>query len=86
MIPAPTRPAQPEPAPARWQALWREAVRDPHELLQMLGLEAEANTSWNWLQTVGSPDRVCVSPGNHDSYLRSSLGCYTHSGSDLCGL
>jgi EF-P beta-lysylation protein EpmB len=42
MIPAPTRPAQPEPAPARWQALWREAVRDPRELLEMLGLEAEA--------------------------------------------
>jgi EF-P beta-lysylation protein EpmB len=39
MIPAPTRPAQPEPAPARWQALWREAVRDPRELLALLGLD-----------------------------------------------
>jgi EF-P beta-lysylation protein EpmB len=42
MIPAPPRPAQPDRAPARWQALWREAVRDPRELLSMLGLEAEA--------------------------------------------
>ena len=29
-------------APRRWQALWREAVRDPRELLSMLGLEALA--------------------------------------------
>src|SRR5436189_121258 len=42
MIPAPTRSAQPEAAPARWQALWRDAVRDPRELLEMLGLEADA--------------------------------------------
>jgi 3',5'-cyclic AMP phosphodiesterase CpdA len=39
-----------------------------------LGLEAEANTAWNWLQTVGSPDEVCVSPGNHDAYLKTSFG------------
>jgi len=32
MQPPPARPA------ARWQALWREAVRDPAELLAMLGL------------------------------------------------
>jgi 3',5'-cyclic AMP phosphodiesterase CpdA len=38
-----------------------------------LGLEAEANTAWNWLQTVGAPDTVCVSPGNHDAYLKPSL-------------
>ena len=38
-----------------------------------LGLEAEANTAWNWLQTVGSPRQVCVSPGNHDSYLKPSF-------------
>jgi len=34
--PSPARPA------ARWQALWREAVRDPRELLAMLGLNADA--------------------------------------------
>ncbi|MEO6015312.1 MAG: metallophosphoesterase [Devosia sp.] len=39
-----------------------------------LGLEAEANTAWNWLQTIGGPDDVCVSPGNHDAYLKPSLG------------
>jgi 3',5'-cyclic AMP phosphodiesterase CpdA len=38
-----------------------------------LGLEAEANTALNWLQTVGPPEDVCVSPGNHDAYLRPSL-------------
>jgi 3',5'-cyclic AMP phosphodiesterase CpdA len=38
-----------------------------------LGLEAEANTAWNWLQTVGEPDTVCVSPGNHDSYVRPTF-------------
>ena len=39
-----------------------------------LGLEAEANTAHNWLQTVGDPHQVCVSPGNHDSYLKPSFG------------
>jgi 3',5'-cyclic AMP phosphodiesterase CpdA len=38
-----------------------------------LGLEAEVNTAYNWLQTVGEPDEVCVSPGNHDAYIRGSL-------------
>jgi 3',5'-cyclic AMP phosphodiesterase CpdA len=38
-----------------------------------LGLEAEANSAFNWLQTVGTPGEVCVSPGNHDAYLRDSL-------------
>ena len=39
-----------------------------------LGLESEANTAFNWLQTVGTPEEVCVSPGNHDAYLRQTLG------------
>jgi EF-P beta-lysylation protein EpmB len=40
---APSRlqPSPARPAAARWQALWRDAVRDPRELLAMLGLEAE---------------------------------------------
>jgi EF-P beta-lysylation protein EpmB len=29
-----------QPGPRRWQALWREAVRDPRELLRLLGLDA----------------------------------------------
>ncbi|MBS3896641.1 EF-P beta-lysylation protein EpmB [Silanimonas sp.] len=35
MIPVPAATRQ----PARWQTLWREAVRDPAELLRRLGLE-----------------------------------------------
>jgi 3',5'-cyclic AMP phosphodiesterase CpdA len=38
-----------------------------------LGLEAEVNIAYNWLQTVGDPDQVCVSPGNHDAYVRGAL-------------
>jgi EF-P beta-lysylation protein EpmB len=38
MIPAHPLPAQ----AARWQALWRDAIRDPRELLSLLGLDAEA--------------------------------------------
>ncbi len=38
---------QPSPSPAvlappRWQQLWREAVRDPRELLALLGLDPQA--------------------------------------------
>src|SRR5690606_1522532 len=40
MITAPALPLQPAPgaAPLRWQQLWREAVRDPAELLSLVGL------------------------------------------------
>jgi EF-P beta-lysylation protein EpmB len=41
MIPAALLPPHAEPAP-RWQQLWREAVRDPRELLALLGLDAVA--------------------------------------------
>ncbi|WP_394537720.1 EF-P beta-lysylation protein EpmB [Lysobacter enzymogenes] len=34
-------PAQGGAAPPRWQALWREAVRDPRELLALLGLPCD---------------------------------------------
>ena len=34
---APTRP-HPVPAPTDWRQAWRDAVRDPRELLDMLGL------------------------------------------------
>ncbi len=43
MIPA--APASPHPRvlqPPRWQQLWREAVRDPRELLGLLGLDPDA--------------------------------------------
>ena len=39
MIPAPLPPRQ----PARWQQAWRDAVRDPRELLALLGLGALAD-------------------------------------------
>lgn len=45
MITAAPRPLQPSPlraAASRWQQAWREAVRDPRELLGMLGLDAHA--------------------------------------------
>ncbi len=42
MIPAaPIRP-HPEASPTNWRQAWREAVRDPRELLAMLGLDALA--------------------------------------------
>ena len=39
MIPAAPLPLQ-HPEPQRWQAAWREAVRDPRDLLALLGLDA----------------------------------------------
>src|SRR5688572_28284853 len=53
MIPAapiPMQHAHLQPAPshapdaARWQQLWRDAVRDPRELLRLLGLDPAAMT------------------------------------------
>ena len=38
MIPAAPVSIQHATVPPRWQQLWREAVRDPHELLSLLGL------------------------------------------------
>lgn len=38
-----------------------------------LSLDAEINTALNWLQTVGEPETVCVTPGNHDAYVPGQL-------------
>ena len=35
-----------------------------------LALEAEFPPSRAWLESVGTPDRVTVIPGNHDAYVR----------------
>ena len=35
-----------------------------------LALEAEFAPSLIWLESVGTPDRVSVIPGNHDAYVR----------------
>lgn len=41
--------------------------------LMNLSLDAEINTALNWLQTVGDPEAVCVTPGNHDAYVPGQL-------------
>jgi 3',5'-cyclic AMP phosphodiesterase CpdA len=38
-----------------------------------IGLEAEINTAHNWLETLGPAEQVCVSPGNHDAYVKGQL-------------
>jgi 3',5'-cyclic AMP phosphodiesterase CpdA len=38
-----------------------------------IGLDAELNTAHNWLETLGPPEQVCVSPGNHDAYVKGQL-------------
>lgn len=38
-----------------------------------LGLEAEIATALAWLEDIGPPEKVCVSPGNHDAYLPGVL-------------
>ncbi len=42
MIPAGLPAIQSDPAPQRWQQLWRDAVRDPRELAGLLGLDPAA--------------------------------------------
>ncbi len=37
-----------------------------------LALEAEFAPARAWLQSVGTPDRVTVVPGNHDAYVRAT--------------
>jgi 3',5'-cyclic AMP phosphodiesterase CpdA len=37
-----------------------------------LALEAEFAPALKWLESVGTPDRVTVVPGNHDSYVRAT--------------
>src|SRR5471030_1613544 len=37
-----------------------------------LSLEAEFAPARAWLESVGTPDRVTVIPGNHDAYVRAT--------------
>jgi 3',5'-cyclic AMP phosphodiesterase CpdA len=37
-----------------------------------LALEAEFTPAAQWLESVGTPDRVTVTPGNHDAYVRGT--------------
>jgi 3',5'-cyclic AMP phosphodiesterase CpdA len=41
--------------------------------LTNLSLPAEHNAALAWLQLVGDPAHVCVSPGNHDAYVPGAL-------------
>jgi len=38
-----------------------------------LALDGEFNTAHNWLETLGPPEQVCITPGNHDAYLKGRL-------------
>jgi len=38
-----------------------------------LALESEVRNAANWLEELGVPQTVCVSPGNHDAYVRGAL-------------
>lgn len=39
--------------------------------LTHIGLQDEFRQARHWLESLGTPDRVTVIPGNHDSYVRS---------------
>ena len=41
--------------------------------LMNLSLDAEIDTALGWLQALGSPDMVAVTPGNHDAYVPGQL-------------
>ena len=43
-----------------------------------LALEAEFAPARTWLESVGTPDRVTIIPGNHDAYVRATAA-------SLCG-
>jgi 3',5'-cyclic AMP phosphodiesterase CpdA len=51
-----------------------------------LALESEFAPSRAWLESVGTPDRVTVIPGNHDTYVRATRHRFTETwGSYLAG-
>lgn len=56
MIPAAIPPPHTH-APVRWQQLWRDAVRDPRELLDLVGL-AQLGTRWSGQAAAQFPLRV----------------------------
>ena len=51
-----------------------------------LALEAEFAPSRVWLESVGTPERVTVIPGNHDAYVRSTRNRFAETwGSYIAG-
>jgi 3',5'-cyclic AMP phosphodiesterase CpdA len=47
-----------------------------------LALEAEFASAKAWLESVGSPERVTVVPGNHDAYVRATADRITDEWGD----
>jgi len=41
--------------------------------LTNLALDAEITRAGQWLKDLGSPERICVAPGNHDAYVPGAL-------------
>lgn len=77
MIPAAPSPLQRE-APGRWQAAWRDAIRDPHELLDLLGLRGmvtvSAGAAGQFPLRVPRGFAARMRPGDpHDPLLRQVL-------------
>jgi 3',5'-cyclic AMP phosphodiesterase CpdA len=48
-----------------------------------LALEAEFVPARAWLQSVGTPDRVTVVPGNHDAYVRATQHRFAETFADF---
>ena len=46
--------------------------------LTNLAMAEEFSRSRTWLETLGTPDRVSVIPGNHDAYVPGALGRHAH--------
>jgi 3',5'-cyclic AMP phosphodiesterase CpdA len=47
-----------------------------------LALEAEFTPALKWLESVGTPDRVTVIPGNHDAYVRATQHRFAQTWAD----
>jgi 3',5'-cyclic AMP phosphodiesterase CpdA len=50
-----------------------------------LALEAEFSPALQWLDSVGTPDRVTVIPGNHDTYVRATQHRFAEVWRDYLG-
>ncbi len=49
-----------------------------------IGLQAEFPIARAWLETLGAPEQVSFSPGNHDAYVRSTLAHLTQTFAPYC--
>ncbi len=47
-----------------------------------IGLEAEFAPALAWLESIGTPERVTVVPGNHDAYVRATQRRFTEAWRD----